>query len=187
MPIKKMKKTLFFITILIVSVFLPELKAQNTIDSLKYLLKTTKNDTIQIDVLLQISETYINTKLDSSIYYCDLALDNSEKSQNELKKPFCLMQFGSIYFSKGLFDKSLKNYLEALNIFTKLDNENEIAACYNSIANIYYRQKKFDIALEYYKKTLQIDIESGNEYYVSFTYNNIGNIYLELDKNEMSV
>jgi tetratricopeptide (TPR) repeat protein len=88
---------------------------------------------------------------------------------------------GSIYDSKGDYEKALEYYNRALAIREKVfgTEHPDVATSYNNIGNIYYSQGDYEKAQEYLKKALAIfEKVLGTEHpNVAQLYNNIGFIY----------
>ncbi len=90
---------------------------------------------------------------------------------------------GTIYFNKGLFDKSLHFNLEALKLRNGIRDLKKISTSQNNIGNVYYYTNALDKALEYYSKSIQnIRMVKAPSYEFAGRFNSIGLIYLEKEK-----
>ena len=98
--------------------------------------------------------------------------------KDSTNKAYALFQVGIIHKQLGDYEKSLKTYLEILNIFETKKDSFAIASTYNSIANIYGDMENYDEALLHYKNANDIFINKGNKRNQSQTYRNMAEIYL---------
>jgi tetratricopeptide (TPR) repeat protein len=88
---------------------------------------------------------------------------------------------GAVYDRLKDFDKALKYYFKAQDLFNKqkstTKNPFPLATLQNNIANIYQSKGDFASALEYYEKALSLAKETGNKAVEGIALNNIGKLY----------
>jgi serine phosphatase RsbU (regulator of sigma subunit) len=89
---------------------------------------------------------------------------------------------GLHYKVKGNYDKAMRHYLVALNIFNELSDLYGQAETLNNIGNIYKRQGDYDKAMEYFVDSKNIKEKINNHRGLGISYNNIG-ILAYLQKN----
>ncbi|CAF0719528.1 unnamed protein product [Adineta steineri] len=89
-----------------------------------------------------------------------------------------LLQFGSLLFQMGQYDKEEKYYLMVLDEGTDC-----YAAVYNNLGHCYYAKHNYRRALEYYTKSINQYVMEGHDQhpFSTQTYNNIGLIYRHAD------
>ncbi|MCK4382842.1 MAG: tetratricopeptide repeat protein [Candidatus Lokiarchaeota archaeon] len=127
-----------------------------------------------------------------TFYKCDLdlGLKAAERCQalveevnvKSVRFPLALnlINFGNIYFQKGLLDRALKYYKDSLSILEELkDNEYRAAALAN-ISNVYLEQGKIEQFLETYKKVLKVQEKIGNPWYISIAFLNLIQTLVEI-------
>jgi tetratricopeptide (TPR) repeat protein len=154
------------------------------IDSLKVRLENESVDTIKIRILRQLSSISVKTNLNVAYDYSKQALEIAKKNGNKRLLSNAYTQVASNLIFIGIYDESLKYFIEALRIAEKLEDESILFPLYHNIGVLKDRLQQFDEALEYYFKALGLlesrakkdkNFVKGNEY--STLYNSIGNIY----------
>ena len=95
---------------------------------------------------------------------------NYDKGVGEAYK---ILGLGYYYLNEP--EKSIDNYLNALNAFTKINDIRNKAKVYNNIGNL-YRDNDYDQSLSYLNRALAIAEEIKDEQLVASLYLNIGNI-----------
>lgn len=110
--------------------------------------------------LLALARMYkIAGKYDNAIENYQLVVKNTRKKHGEDKiYALSLIQLGLAYFETGIFSKSEKTYLEAIEIFKKLDEENsaEYATLINNLAVLYYNKGEFYTAEKIYLQAKEL-------------------------------
>ena len=164
--------------------------AQNTskIDSLLKSLESSNDNTIKINLLNELAETYLKKGID--YYYTGkykIALQNFDdaikyykETDNEKGISACYNNIGSINFEQGSYLIALEYYQKALKIRKELNYKSGIASCLNNIGETYRKQTDYTQALQYYKHSLEIYTELNIKYGISAVFLNIGNVYQEL-------
>lgn len=173
--------------IIILFLFSKNLFSQK-IDSLKNCINTQNIDTNYLNSIYKIGNLYYyEGKLDSSLKYFSIGLNNSKKLN--LPKYSCsfYLELGTMYREKGIYDKSSENSLNALTIADANNFEIKKASCYNNIAILNTIQKQFDKAFEFYNKAMVIYLKKNNIGGQASINNNLGLIYLEQEKNEQAL
>ncbi|MEO8761035.1 MAG: tetratricopeptide repeat protein [Bacteroidia bacterium] len=150
--------------------------AQNKqIDSLKTLLKTAKEDTNKVTVLINLSRQVSN--LDSSL---SLATDAKTLASKIIFKKGLADAYniiGVVCYSRGDYPNALKNFFASLKIKEEIGDKKSIANSYNNIGNIYYQQGSYTDALKNYIISLKISREIDDKTGVCASYNSIGATY----------
>ena len=165
-------------------------QSNKIIDSLLYVLKTAREDTVKVNTLLALSHqfwiiaNYVQAKL-----YGDEALLLAEKvvlpdGSQGFKKGIATanIDIGNIYLNQGNYPEALKNYLASLKISEEIGDKQRISICYNNIGNIYMHQGNYPQALKNHLTSLKIKLEIGDKIGISASYNNIGMIYVKQKK-----
>src|SRR5688572_20105162 len=106
-----------FIFILLLLVLVWNSKAQQPdIDSLRHEIDIAQNDTIKIVLFSTITETYAETRPDSSVYFAEQLLMLARKLNFKLNEVFALAQIGYAFLNMGNYPRSLQTLLSALAI-----------------------------------------------------------------------
>ena len=150
-------------------------QSQSLTDSLKQELINIKQDTNQINTLLELGKQYEQTLSDTAIFYYKKALCIAKSSEKKKYISKCLLYMGAAYENIGFYNKALEYYQNALIINIELKDKNNAAINLAGIANIFFYKSNYDEALEYYQKALKINEETENINGVAGNLGNIGN------------
>lgn len=91
-----------------------------------------------------------------------------------------LNNVGLIRQEEGDYSGALKRFMEASDIFIKINEQDYLALSYTNIGNLYYTLGRYDKALEYLSKSVRISEMSEDSSNMAMSYNNVGNVYLSL-------
>ena len=172
-----MKKLTTIITLLFTLISIAQTKE---IDSLKKLVKTKIPDSTKVKALGDLCWYFSSISTDSSLYYGNLALDLSIKTNNNKGIAQAHNDFGIIYYKLSEFDKSIASYKKALIIRKKLKDTLGMGSLYNKMGIAYQRIFKMDSAIYFNTKALQVYQKANHQEYVALIKNNIANIYFNL-------
>ncbi|MBN4051590.1 tetratricopeptide repeat protein [bacterium AH-315-M05] len=168
--------------------------AQSTavIDSLKKVLKTTKEDTTRIKTLNELAWELKYNNPDTAILLSTQALELSEElmrgfSKRRISLPLGRAKvglsqshnnLGVFNYFKGNYPIALNHYNKALKINNQLNDKKGIAASLSNIGIVYWSQGDYPKALKYYFKALKMDEELGNKKGIADRLGNIAGVYL---------
>ncbi len=183
-----MKKTLFLTVFLSYFSFL---FAQNNIDSLLKLTKTETNQEKLVLHFIELSATYLNSDIDSSLQYGYEALHLAKQSDNEHNLRKAYHNIGTCLLIQGRYENALNNYFKAYELSLKGNNTQELLKIKNNIGVIYDRMRNYEKALEYYLE-VQVDLNNSDDdnfktRMFASLYNNLGNAYDALDDNSKAL
>ncbi len=151
--IYSMRKLLLIISILLVGV---ALNAQSKRDSLLRVLRTAKEDTAKITLLLAVQKTYSANNFDSSFYYINTAKDLADKLKTDKFDYPINNKYSIYYYFKNDYDKAISYALKAKEVAEKQKDLVLLARTYNNIAGIHNHFNHPKIAIEYMLKCLDI-------------------------------
>lgn len=157
------------------------------------LLQDAPNDSVRIEVYLQLGDYFQSKVPDRAIQYFDNVLELTNRYAGEFytfNSAMCYNRKGIIYTIQGAFVKSLENYQKAEKAFDELiqidpDNEDYKHGKINILANIgtiYYHQENYKKAIKYWEETLEVIRELGIEFAEAQLLNNIGVIYKDTEE-----
>ncbi|WGH74606.1 tetratricopeptide repeat protein [Tenacibaculum tangerinum] len=122
----------------------------------------------------------------------NLFLEESKKNKFEPAQIYAYNLLGRHYRNNSLFDKSIDNYLKALELSRKIKDINAEIVTLNQIGVVYRRQDKIRSALNYHQMALELadkikfpDIDTKIS--ISISNNSIGNIYLALKQYQLAL
>lgn len=170
--------------------FSVNLNAQDdTIDSLRFKIKTARHDTTLCIALTELGEYIYSKNPDSAIVLWQKVLKiSTEKLKTTTDKnsrntfSFLLARtyqnFGSYYQAHSGAEEGFKYFKKSLALNIEREDTINIANCFVDIGIVYYRRGDILQALEYYHKALKIFEKSNSRDDLAFCLVNIGNLYV---------
>jgi tetratricopeptide (TPR) repeat protein len=174
------KSFLFFVYMLCISSGYSQNK---TIDSLKKILQTQKEDTSKVNTLYALSEEFRNKERDYTMamkYVLD-GLSLSDKIGFNKGRGIAYLIMGQVIDDQGLYQESNKYLDTALNIFQKINDIKHIATTFLWKGDIYYRLSLYADALDNFYKSLNLFHEMDDRKNLAKVYLDIGNCYEQMD------
>ncbi len=194
-----MKSLLIRILVAFIPIFAmswPLLQAQDfeKIDSLRYLVEASKNDSIRVYLIVAISREYSTSDVLNSLQFAEQAVTIAEKSQNKNLLSYAYFNIGIVYFLQGVMEISIKYFYKYLEIQQELENETMIAFALANIGAIQINLKQYAKASEHFEEALKIfsknedDVikeQPGQE--VISIYNNLGVVAREQNQPDLAI
>ncbi|WP_372642253.1 tetratricopeptide repeat protein, partial [Ancylomarina sp.] len=153
------------------------------VDSLTMQLESLSQDSSKIKILLKLSDQFQYTDFKRSLEYVNSALEMSNRNNLSGLQGSSYKKKGDVLLRKGLYDRSLENYLKSKKIFEETGNSRFLVGLEHNIGSIFYRLEDYDKALEHYKEaltqqnTIQEQGDSSYHSQLHVFYNSIGNCY----------
>ena len=169
----------FLLQFLLLILCLPGMPQDRIPDSLKAALVVAKEDTAQVDILLNLSKYYLNSSADESIKYSSQALELSKKLNFQHGKGMAFKRAGDAYFILGNTTATLENYNQALRVFDSAGDLEMKNIVLNNIGNTYFVSGDHPKALENYFKSLEYEEKVKDKQGIASEYANIGAVYKE--------
>jgi len=149
------------------------------IDSLLTELENTRG-TEKAELLLSISEAYLNTSGDNALVYAEDALDLAGKLKDQFLEARALENIGNAHNILNNHEMAIRNYEQALEIYRDLNNQEKIAVALSSLAIVYYKISEYYYALEFGRQALNLNLQLQDSLKISESYNTLGLIYWKL-------
>lgn len=156
-----------------------------TIDSLKKALNSTQDDTIKVNILMQLVEQISDDHVWPQ--YNEQMLKISEKIvqskvvsiRRKGKKGMAdaYNNIGFMYNNQGDIPNALDYFGKSLRMQEELGDKEGIAELMSNIGVIYYFQNELPKALDYYLKSLKLRESLGDKNAIANSLNNIGNLF----------
>ena len=162
-------------------------EAQNQIDSLKFEISKTSNDSTLIRHYQRISLLYRGISKDSSLQYSDQSIKLAQKTKYTKGIASGYFNKAVVYYQSEDFENSLKNYLSALEIYTQEKDSANISGVYTNLGILYSLGFDKQTALDYYIKALEISSKINDSAGIANNSNNIGLIYRDLKNYDKAV
>jgi len=159
------------------------------IDSLKAVIKTAKEDTNKVKILIELGKQHREKSSHAdALLYAQQAQQLAEKLLTTsataeeiyfLKKnmAYAFQIIGNIYADQGNYAEALAFFSKALTIRQEINDKLGIASSLNNMGLINWKQGLYVKALDYYFKALPIAEEMKRKPLMANLYNNIGIIY----------
>lgn len=180
-----MNKWLVYIVVLLCCT--TTVTAQQNIDSLLTALKTAKEDSNKVLLLLSIGEQYERFTPETSKQYYQQSLQLSQKIGYTTGEIKYASYYTAVLNMQGKFDSSLILNKKSLELAKQLKDELIIAKTTFNTANSFHMISKDDSALYYYMQALPILDKLGNKRMLGIAYSNIQNIYTNLTQYQKAI
>jgi signal transduction histidine kinase len=160
----------------------------SSVDSLKKLLNQygkSSADTLTINRLNKLADTYFQSNPDSTYYYGQKAVNLSRKIHYDTGLANGLLQTGHVDYFKGKSTDAQQELNEATGIFKKLDDKKGLVACYQSFGAMYTLLADYPLAIKNLNLAIDINNSLGNDELMQTNlYKSMGNVYFS--KGELS-
>ena len=93
------------------------------LDSLLNALKSSKSDTVKVNLLLSIAKKYSLTSPESTTDYAIQARELSAKLNYPIGEAKALKQIGIVYYKKSIYAEAISNWLRASEIFDSIKDK----------------------------------------------------------------
>lgn len=156
-----------------------------TIDTTKFVNERYK-DSVQIKKHLDyVFENFRGKNENQSLATTTFLLNKAIAIKNTALEASAFNIIGSIYNLTGKFDKSIANFLKAIQLFEITNNMLSLATMYNNIGMVYNNTQQYKLAIEYFNKGLVISNKNHYEKTKALININLSNLYIQnkaLDK-----
>lgn len=151
-------------------------------DSLKSLLKVSKQDTSQVNLLNELSYYILNQDPEEAIKYGIMAREMAELLNYGTGKAYALKNIGLGYYYQGDYLKVLDHWTESLTAFEQEKDTTGIANMLNNLGAIYYTQGSNPKAIEFFLQSLRISEELKDTIRITTALVNVAGIYSDNEK-----
>jgi signal transduction histidine kinase/CheY-like chemotaxis protein len=163
---------------------------QHKVDSLRHLMKTTRETTIKIDALNSLAYEFRRYNNDTVLFYANKALAIAKTTGYKMGTADANMNISRALLKTGIYEKALKASTEAIKIYDQLLVLESPAGKTNilikksdgyiNLGTICYYQGNNAEALKYYLESLKIREEIGDQPKIITSLNNIGMVFMAL-------
>jgi signal transduction histidine kinase len=130
---------------------------------------------------------YLTGNSKQGLVYAHKGIDMARETDDAFILGKLLNAAGMLEQSLSRYGSATDYYLQAMEIFKKLDNSEEVAGELNNLGNVYQVVGETEKALSNFIEVLKIEEKAGNKIGMARTLNNLGSIYLEIGRNELAV
>ncbi|WP_310380099.1 tetratricopeptide repeat protein, partial [Flavobacterium sp.] len=174
-----MKKTIF-LALLFTPLLIMAQDANVIIANLKTELKSNPSDKKRAVIYSDLTWYYSNVSIDSALNYGKKAIVESAKLGDSTLIAQVYSDVGAVYFRKGDFQNSKKNYLTAYKIRKARNDYKGLAKINNNLANIYEKNQQYKEAMTSFLDALKYFESVNDEKNSHVTKGNIGLLLLKL-------
>ncbi len=156
----QVKSLLFSLLVIILTIIVlcsSTMQAQDMakIDSMRYVVETSKNDSVRVYGLVAISKEYAWGDVQNALQYGEKALAIAEKSNKKNLLSYALFNNGVAYFNQGLLEISTKHFFGYLEIQKELKDDKGIAYALVNLGAVHLKLNQFEQSREYFEKALE--------------------------------
>ncbi|GAB2829891.1 tetratricopeptide repeat-containing sensor histidine kinase [Ferruginibacter profundus] len=178
---------LYTIGFLIVSISATAQSAVNK-DSLLQVLKTAKEDSNMVNLLLKINAAYNNDgHMDSGLLYLEKAQQLAEKKNLTAFIPRINTAYIQYYYNNSNYNKSKEYALKNLAIAEKNHDDVLMAKAYNNLTAVYNHFGNYKQAVDYSLKCLALSEKLKDSINFAARYATVSNTYLNLKQNDKTI
>jgi serine phosphatase RsbU (regulator of sigma subunit) len=159
--------------------------AQSEVEKLKIAIKTAKIGE-KINAYNRLSELYRNIDADSSIFFADLAIKNSEEKGTDFQTATGYLNAGVTHRNKGNSKRALEYFLNALLLADKLNDKHLQADILHKVGVTHLFVKEFKQAITFAKREEAIWQELGDDKGLSASLNLSGLAYSNIGEHELA-
>ncbi len=144
------------------------------IDSLQQLLQLEKReDTIQVRRYIRLSASYTTNRPDSALYYCQLALELSEKLNYSWGIGYSYRNYSSVFKVMGDYPLAWGYLQKAKRVFEEREDEQNVIGIDFASGTLNYEQGNYPEALKIF-----LHLKSANEEWIAKSDYNIFYVFL---------
>jgi signal transduction histidine kinase len=178
-----MKRILFLLAFFISCNFVFAQKGLHVLDSTIRAYQKNKQDTTLAQVyVLKSGVIFLNTNVDSGMYYCRKALALSRKIHYKRGEVEALSEVATFQQLSGDLPGSLKTTFETLPEALKVHDDRAVASCYNTRGLTYSIMNDHQKALDNYYSSFRIVERKHLKDLEVVELNNIARQYLDMNK-----
>jgi len=163
--------------------------AQNTsIDSLKAIVQSGKQDTTKVVALNALSSELLQTEeLDEAKAYADQAISLADQLDFKKGKAYALKNIGIAEYYQSNYKEVLDYWTQSLQTFEAIQDTLGIANLALNLGVVFYDQGSHARALDYYLQSLSFSEKLEDPVRITSALVNIGSVYTELNDYDKAI
>ena len=148
-----------------------------SVDSLKSLLSSSREDTAKVKLLLKIATAYRGTDPQLAIPYTDQAKELSSQLNYRSGLALAYKFAGLAYYDQSKYVEAIENWNHALKVFEGAGDKSGVSNMQNNIGVVYKDQGLDEKALDFFFNSLKTAEEAGDILRITTALNNVGAVY----------
>ena len=153
-----------------------------TINKLKHSLDTVKENTVRVDLWINLAYEVMDQSIDEARYYLDSAKTLSDEMEYKVGLAGVYKTQGSISTMEGDYADALDELSMAKRLYLELNDTSNIAKADWLLGNVYSTTNNNNEALRYYRNAIKSYGALRDSKSVASLNNNIGIVYHAKDK-----
>jgi signal transduction histidine kinase/TolA-binding protein len=133
-----------------------------------------------------IAYNYKGDRLSAYEYY-DKALKKATSQFDSLQIGHSNNNLGRLFFDQGLLARSFQYFIDAADIFRKINDQSGLAYAYQSLANLYKTQKDFVKSEDNFLEAYRIRLALGNTRDIMSALIQLGRMYQDNDNQDKAL
>lgn len=167
-----MTKKIFCLILTLYALLSIEGYSQNTADSLQNQFQKAEGIR-KGDLSMQLAHHFLDTNIDSCLYYSQIARTIGEKENNPSLVIRSYAKTGEVYQKQNQMKQAISAYLKGLELAEKHNEKSLCGTIYNGIAVCYFYQNNLQKAEFYLKRAAQSKKEANDYQYYAFISANL--------------
>ncbi len=147
------------------------------IDSLETKLKTSKEDTLKVLTLDELSWTCVSVSTEKALKYGFAGLSLAQKLRYKRGIARIFSDIAAIHNSTGSFDSAITYYEKLRVLQQESNNKVGVATALAGLANAYNRKDNLAKAIQLYFDALKLDEEANYKRGIATCFSNLGIIF----------
>lgn len=127
--------------------------------------------------LILCTYTTFPESIDSTIQYCQAALNYFEAEDNALKQGILFNSMGILADIRGDKEQAVEYFEQAEKLLKAADDNFWLGEVYNNWGVVHVTENSLEKALLFYIRALEINESSGNKKALTASHNNLGRLY----------
>lgn len=150
---------------------------QRVADSLKAALVVAQEDTVKVDILLNLSTFYLDSDQEEARRFGIQALNLASKLKFQRGRALALKNIGSAYYWQGNTAATLDYFNQSLQVYDSIGDLESKARILNNFGTVYYNNGSDDKAIDNFFKSLEVAEKIGDKGGIATAYSQIANVY----------
>ncbi len=147
-------------------------------DSLIRQLDNTNNDSLRIELLIDLSQTYRYNDPVQALSHAEQALSASKVLDQIALKGAALKNMAEIYTTQGQFGKALDYDQELLKLMREAGDRKGESIALNGMGNSFFELDNYQNAYRYFLEAYKIGEEMDDQLRVAIGLYNLGRVYM---------
>jgi adenylate cyclase len=170
-----MRKLIFYLAIIATSTL--SASPDKQMDSLKFVLRTAKQDTSRVNTLLVLCGSLVRSAPPEAIRYANEAKVLAVKLNFKKGLAYSYKSLGMAYYFQGNYMETLLYWQQSLKTFESINDKLGIANMLNNLGAVNFNEGDDEKAIDYYVKSLRVSEEIGDKLRIATALVNIGAVY----------